>query len=110
MLPSLCRLMASIPYVSYCRSLVPVSGSLREPSGGGTGAGSEADLASVPLAGSIGTRFVARLYSEGSLRCGRHAAPSADRRQAPGGWRDWQRGSGKEPPVAGACTAGEVLS
>ena len=99
MLPSLCRLMASIPSIVV----------FLEPPGGGTGAGNDADLASMPLAGSIGTRFVARLYSEGPLRCGRHAAPSADRRQAPGGWRDWQRGSRKEPPVAGACTAGEVL-
>ena len=55
MLPSLCRLMASIPSVSC-------SWSLRE-AGGGIGAGTGADLASMPLAGSIGTRFVARLYS-----------------------------------------------
>lgn len=58
MLPSLCRLMASIPSIVV----------FLEPPGGGTGAGNDADLASMPLAGSIGTRFVARLYSEGPLR------------------------------------------
>jgi hypothetical protein len=58
MLPSLCRLMASNPSMSCPWG----------PPGGGTGAGNDADLASVPLAGSIGTRFVARLYSEGPLR------------------------------------------
>jgi len=32
------------------------------------GAGGDSDLARMTLAGSIGTRFVARLYSEGPLR------------------------------------------
>ena len=38
------------------------------PAAGGTGAGGDSDLARMTLAGSIGTRFVARLYSEGPLR------------------------------------------
>jgi hypothetical protein len=65
MLPSLCRLMASIPSVSCSWSLADAAGGLP---GGGSGAGSGTELASMPLAGSIGTRFVARLYSEGPLR------------------------------------------
>ena len=65
MLPSLCCLMASIPSVSYCRA---PAGTRREPTAGGTGAGGESYLARMTLAGSIGTRFVARLYSEGPLR------------------------------------------
>jgi hypothetical protein len=65
MLPSLCCLMASIPSVSYCWTS---AGARREPTAGGTGGGGDSDLARMTLAGSIGTRFVARLYSEGPLR------------------------------------------
>ncbi len=62
MLPSLCASMASIPSVSCSRA------SAGGPTAGGTGAEGDCDLARMTLAGSIGTRFVARLYSEGPLR------------------------------------------
>jgi hypothetical protein len=65
MLPSLCRLMASIPSVSRYRSPAGAAGSLP---GASISAGFGSNLASMPLAGSIGTWFVARLYSEGPLR------------------------------------------
>ena len=54
MLPSLCRVMAAIPSVSR----------FLEPLGGGPRGGAEAiaDLASMPLAGSIGTWIVAPLF------------------------------------------------
>ena len=62
MLPSLCASMASIPSVSCFRAS---AGGLRQAA---EGAGGDCDLARMMLAGSIGTRFVARLYSEGPLR------------------------------------------
>jgi hypothetical protein len=65
MLPSLCALMASIPSVSCSWAS---AGAPQGAYGGGTGAGGDSDLACMTLAGSIGTRFVARLYSEGPLR------------------------------------------
>ena len=65
MLPSLCCLMALIPSVSCSWLSADAAGSLRQ---GGTGGGGDSDLARMTLAGSIGTRFVARLYSEGPLR------------------------------------------
>ena len=65
MLPSLCCLMALIPSVSC---FLAFCGRSRQPTAGGTGGGGDSDLARMTLAGSIGTRFVARLYSEGPLR------------------------------------------
>jgi hypothetical protein len=65
MLPSLCRLMASIPSVSRYRGPADAAWSLQRAA---TGAGFGPNLASMPLAGSISTLFVARLYSEGPLR------------------------------------------
>jgi hypothetical protein len=65
MLPSLCRLMASIPSVSCFPG---PGGCRRGPLGAGAGADDDSDLASVVIAGSIGTRIVARLYFEGPLR------------------------------------------
>jgi hypothetical protein len=65
MLPSLCRLMASIPSVSRLWSRAEATVRPRERA---TVTDGDSDLASMPLAGSIGTRFVARLYSEGPLR------------------------------------------
>jgi hypothetical protein len=65
MLPSLCRLMASIPSVSRLWSRAEATARPRERA---TVTDGDCDLASMPLAGSIGTRFVARLYSEGPLR------------------------------------------
>jgi hypothetical protein len=65
MLPSLCRLMASIPSVSLYRGPADAGRSLP---GAAAGARFGSNLASVPLAGSIGTWFVARLYSERPLR------------------------------------------
>jgi hypothetical protein len=65
MLPSLCRLMASIPSVSVFLSPANAAGSL---TGAAHGAAFDSNLARMPLAGSIGTWFVARLYSEGPLR------------------------------------------
>jgi hypothetical protein len=65
MLPSLCRLMASNLPVSRYRSPADAAGSLP---GAAAGAGFGPNLASMPLAGSIGTWFVARLYFEGPLR------------------------------------------
>ena len=41
----------------------------------------------LPLAGSIGTRIVARLYSEWPLRGRLRTALPADCRRAPGRWR-----------------------
>ena len=53
MLPSLCRVMAANPFVSR----------FLEPSGGGRpGGGGDSHLASMPLAGSIGTWIVAPLF------------------------------------------------
>jgi len=65
MLPSLCASMASIPSVSCFRASADAAGGPRQAAGG---AGGDSDLARMTLAGSIGTRFVARLYSEGPLR------------------------------------------
>ena len=78
MLPSLCRAMAGIP-VRVARS-----GPLRPES-------TPIELAYLPLAGSMGCRIMARLYSERPLRGDDRAAggpPPSARRVAfmPVGW------------------------
>ena len=74
MLPSLCPVMAAIPPVSR----FPVA------TAGGRASNQQVYL---PLAGSIGTRIVARLYSEWPLRGRLRTALPADCRRAPGRWR-----------------------
>jgi len=87
MLPSLCRAMASIP-VRVARS-----GPLRPES-------TPIELAYLPLAGSMGCRIMARLYSERPLRGDDRAAggpPSSARRVAfmPVGWTQEGAASGR---------------
>ena len=74
MLPSLCPAMSAIPSVS------------RDPGRRGRGSPPN-ELAHLPLAGSIGCRIVARLYSEWPLRGRLRTALPADCRRAPGRWR-----------------------
>ena len=64
MLPSLCRAMAAIEV----RVALGTSRSFRERPETAGGVSGDSHLASVPLAGSIGTWIVARLYSEGPGR------------------------------------------
>ena len=87
MLPSLCRAMAAIP-VRVARS-----GPLRPES-------TPIELAYLPLAGSIGCRIMARLYSERPLRGDDRAAggpPPSARRVAfmPVGWTQEGAASGR---------------
>ena len=87
MLPSLCRAMASIP-VRVARS-----GPLRPES-------TPIELAYLPLAGSMGCRIMARLYSERPLRGDDRAAggpPPSARRVAfmPVGWTQEGAASGR---------------
>ncbi len=87
MLPSLCRAMAAIP-VRVARS-----GPLRPES-------TPIELAHLPLAGSIGCRIMARLYSERPLRGDDRAAggpPPSARRMAfmPVGWTQEGAASGR---------------
>ena len=87
MLPSLCRAMAAIP-VRVARS-----GPLRPES-------TPIELAHLPLAGSIGCRIMARLYSERPLRGDDRAAggpPPSARRVAfmPVGWTQEGAASGR---------------
>ena len=87
MLPSLCRAMAAIP-VRVARS-----GPLRPES-------TPIELAYLPLAGSMGCRIVARLYSERPLRGDDRAAggpPPSARRVAfmPVGWTQEGAASGR---------------
>ena len=86
MLPSLCLAMAANPFVSRFPGL---------PEAAGRG-GADSHLASIPLAGSIGTWIVARLFCAVPAV----AAPTPRPRRA---------AARKEPPVAGACMVGEVL-
>ena len=99
MLPPLCRVMAAIPSVSC----FPV------PSEGGPGGSSRRGLGFRAASWQHRSLDCGTLVSEGSLRWRCRPAKSAGCCQAPGGWSFVQRGSRKEPPMAGACMVGEVL-
>ena len=99
MLPPLCPVMAAI--LSVSRFPVPSEG---DPGG--------------RMRRGLGFRAASwqhRSLDCGTLilndRCGDGCMPYRWRAAAgaPGGWRRWQRGSRKEPPMAGACMVGEVL-
>ena len=99
MLPPLCRVMAAIPSVSC----------FLVPSEAGLGGRMRCGLGFRPAS------WQHRSLDCGTLilrdRCGGGVMPhrrrAAARRQEGGVF--WQRGSRKEPPVAGACMVGEVL-
>ena len=99
MLPPLCRVMAAIPSVS--RFPVPSEGDRSGFLGCGVGFTGASWQHRSPDCGTLILRD----------RCGGGAMPhsrrAAARRQEGGVF--WQRGSRKEPPVAGACMVGEVL-
>ena len=78
MLPSLCLAMAANPFVSRFPGL---------PEAAGRG-GADSHLASIPLAGSIGTWIVARLFLSGRSRRGNQCRAVCG--PSPGRSRQWQ--------------------
>ena len=108
--PSLCCAMAATRDSESTSHAGPAA-CTGPASSSGTDNDSDSYLASMPLAGSIGTWIVARLYFELPQRrrppnVGRVPGRTVAGRQAVGVRAGSSR---KEPPVAGACTVAEAL-